>query len=186
MMKLRSRSQSLIAIVVLTAALLAPASAGAATVKPSAAAEDHENHYFIGVNAQSLSLLGTDVEFAIGAGAFFEMTVINHWLELELAVHVLSIPATGKVELPIELLAKIPFHPADWVTIYVGVGPMVTPYFSTTSGLYAGVATALGAYFWFSQHFGISAELNDNFVFSTSTGKFVYEVGGTVGVVYGF
>jgi hypothetical protein len=147
--------------------------------------EEHHNHFFIGANSQLLGLFGTTTEVGYGGGAFFEFTVIENWLEVEVAFHAVATSA-GKLELPIEVLAKKPWHPAHWVTPYVGLGPIVTPVIG--SYLYAGVAVAGGAYFWVTDWLAVQVEANNNLVFGTGdgAGKIVNEFGGTVGLVVGF
>lgn len=146
--------------------------------------EEHHNHFFLGANGQALAVIaGGEVAPAGGGGAFFEFTVIENWLEIEAAVHVLS--SHGELELPIDVLLKKPFHATKSIHPYVGLGPAVLPIFASEgTKVYGGLAFAGGSYFWFTQHVGWSVGLNYNLLFGG--GSIKNEVGGTSGIVFGW
>lgn len=146
-----------------------------------------QNHFFAGANGVALAVfeIGGPTASAFGGGAFFEFTAIENWLEIEASFHYLL--AHGKSELPIDVLLKKPFHVNNWFHPYVGLGGVAVPVLATDTeplAFHGGVAAVGGAYFWFSQHVGWSAEINDNLLFGG--GHVLNEVGGTSGIVFGW
>lgn len=151
---------------------------------------EHENHFFAGVNGVALGVFKSEkTKFAGGAGGFFEFTAIEHWLEIEAAVHYVN--AGGLHEVPIDVLLKMPFHVNKWFHPYVGLGGVVVPVIAPDTGtgtsgvaVEGGIASVVGSYFWFSKHVGWSLDINYNLLFGAE--GLTNEVGGTTGIVFGW
>jgi hypothetical protein len=154
-------------------------------------AHEHHNHYFVGANGMVLAAFSKEpTEVKFGGGAFFEFTVVPNWLEIEIGVHVLKAPE--KLELPIDVLLKKPFHVNHWFHPYVGLGPTIVPEFvaanekegkAARTELDGGVAIVAGSYFWLHPHVGLSLEINNNILFAHGI---IDEFGGSGGVVFGW
>lgn len=165
-----------------------PALAQIAVVKTKV----HENHYFIGVKGAYLGAIHkaeagdhgeahTEVAHHGGAGLFFELTLVRHWLELELSIKSLS--SEHGVVIPIDILLKVPFHFNKYVIPYVGIGPAMAITVDGDASVYFGGASALGAYFWVHRHIGLLLEFNYNILHDHGL---VHELGVGAGVVVGF
>jgi hypothetical protein len=168
----------------LVALAASPALAGG----PPGEGGEHHNHFFAGVNAVALGVIKPEAaKFAVGAGGFFEFTVVPNWLEIEVAFHYVN--AGGLHELPFDVLLKKPFHVNKWFHPYVGLGGLVVPVFASEAGTTAvkvegGLASVVGSYFWFSKHVGWSVDINYNLLFGD--GGVTHEMGATSGVVFGW
>jgi hypothetical protein len=82
-----------------------------------------------------------------GGGAFVEWGAIHGWLELELCAKVFH-DGESSTLMPIELLAKKPFHLTRTVHPYVGLGPALVLAFHGDTAAHGGLTGALGTYFW--------------------------------------
>jgi hypothetical protein len=164
--------------------------------EPEVAGAHHEEHggheahghhpqrdFFFGAQLVMLgSFKGSESERHVGLGGFLEFSAIHHWLEIEFGLRMVN----GKdgLEMPFDVIFKKPFHLNSWMHPYVGLGPTVlfTPG-SNESAAHFGLATALGSYFWLSEHAGLSAELNYNLLSDSGA---LHEVGGAAGIVLGY
>jgi hypothetical protein len=118
-----------------------------------------------------------------GGNVMVEWDAIEDWLELEVGASVLA--ADGGVEVPIDLLAKKPFHLARWAEFMVGAGPEIvyvgTP---TTKATYFGAGFALDFMFWpWGRRLGLWVEPECDLIFrdGVSTG-----IGASGGVLLGW
>jgi hypothetical protein len=141
--------------------------------------------YFFGFTGVAFAAREAGETHALyGAGAFYEMTVIHHWLDFEIAAHVLS--ASDAIEVPIDILLKKPISLGPKAHGYFGVGPTFIPVIGTGDNTERrvdfGIAAALGAYIWFSTRVGLSVSANYNLVWNPSP---VHEFGGKLGVIFG-
>lgn len=92
-----------------------------------------------------------------GVVVFYEREIIAEWLELELNVGMVS--AHEGLRVPIDLLAKKPFHVAKRATLYVGIGPSLELFTDGQPPL-GGVTGGLGSYLWLTRNFGIDVEID--------------------------
>ncbi|MCA9658300.1 MAG: hypothetical protein KC486_08145 [Myxococcales bacterium] len=92
-----------------------------------------------------------------GVVVFYERELIAEWLELELNVGMVS--SHEGLRVPIDLLAKKPFHLAKRATLYLGVGPSLELFTDGQPPL-GGVTGGLGSYLWFTRSFGVDVEID--------------------------
>ena len=121
----------------------------------------------------------------LGVGLFAEVSLVPHWLELELATRLMAGP--GVVELPVELLAKLPFALAKTWTVYLGAGPVLVPAFVSEAGesaahVHVGVSAVLQSYWWFAPQAAAIVELGYGGI---AESHFAHELTGSVGFAYG-
>jgi hypothetical protein len=154
-------------------------------VHAGTASEKHEHEYRFHVNAMGTVLAGFTEQGTTGlygGGAEFEVVVIPRWLEVTLVVRGLA--AEGGAAMPIDLLAKMPFHVNHWFHPFVGIGPAVVPVFLPEGASVGfGFAAVAGADFWITPRFGVFAEVNYNLVYNRAIAN---EVGGSVGPIVSF
>jgi hypothetical protein len=143
---------------------------------------DAERRFVVGVGG-AFELEMADRSFHAGGTAFFEVEVIERWLEIEAGV---SIVRTGSgFEVPIDLLFKKPFRLTQGIELMVGVGPEVVRSFraGSTARTFFGVEGALDFMFWPTDHFGFWAEPTYDLVFSD---RATLSFGTTVGPIIGW
>jgi hypothetical protein len=92
-----------------------------------------------------------------GVVVFYEREIIAEWLELELNVGMVS--SHEGLRVPIDLLAKKPFHAAKRATLYIGIGPSLELFTDGQPPL-GGVTGGLGSYLWFTHNFGVDLEID--------------------------
>lgn len=140
----------------------------------------------------------------LGLGLSYERSVIEHLLEVEVSASVL--PETA---VPIDILLKVPVHVGESIVLFAGIGPLIAIDLKKhddhddhdghdearahtaaaasedhdESRLHFGVASALGAYYWFSKTFGLLAQANLNVVAEDGA---VFEAGGVAGLAARF
>lgn len=164
------------------AVLAGSARAGTPTAEGGAA--EHSNHFATGVFGSSYLVVDPDdhLHGHYGGGAFFEAHVIPHALAIEFGIQVLKAPEA--VELPFDLLFKVPFHAAPWAEPFIGAGPSFVPAIHDgTTSWHFGAAIVAGAYWWVHPHVAILTGLNYNII---ANGGAQHEIGLMVGPVYGF
>jgi hypothetical protein len=81
-----------------------------------------------------------------GGTLAFEITPIEHWLELE--VGVTAIAANGGLEMPFDVLFKKPWQPTPKFEFMIGVGPEVVHASGRDRGTFWGVESVLDFMFW--------------------------------------
>lgn len=150
------------------------------TAGPAHAGEPHATfHLAAGVKGGYLAgFAHGEVAHSGGGGAFVEWTAVQGWLELELGARYLG--GHGHL-LPIDLLAKKPFHLTDTVHPYLGLGPTFVLAFADGTSVHYGLATVAGSYLWLAKHIGLLAELNYNLVYEDGA---VHEVGAAAGLAF--
>jgi hypothetical protein len=117
-----------------------------------------------------------------GGGLSVERAFFSHRLELELVA--LGLPTGHGLLLPVELLAKIPFHPTPWLQPYIGAGPAMALNFDARgTEVHFGGACVLGSYFWLGGGFGLMLELNYELFYDHGAAS---ELGTSAGVVWAF
>ncbi len=150
----------------------------------SAAEPAHENHFATGLFGSAYLVVGSDkaVHGHYGGGVFFEAHVVPHYLAIEVGLQVLS--ASGALELPFDVLFKVPFHVKPWCEPFVGLGPTFVPAIhGGVTSWHFGVAFVGGAYWWLHPHVGLLTTLSYNIIANSGA---QHEVGLQVGPVFGF
>jgi hypothetical protein len=91
-----------------------------------------------------------------GATFAFEVTPIEHWLELECGVTALA--ADGGVEIPVDVIFKKPWQFSRQFEFMVGVGPELIHATGPHHGTFAGIEGVLDFMFWPGKNVGWYAE----------------------------
>jgi hypothetical protein len=120
-------------------------------VKTARAGEDRsrpegEHALVVGAGAAAEIEESTEGTPSFGTSAFIEWEAIESWLEFELAASVLT--ANGRVEVPVQVLAKKPFRLGRSAELLVGAGPELVWSSGRDAGPYAGGAVALDFMVW--------------------------------------
>ena len=89
---------------------------------------------------------------AKGGTFAFEVTPIEHWLELEFGVA--AVRADGVTEVPIDVLFKKPWQVSKQFEFMVGIGPEVIHSSGPTPQTYWGVSSVLDLMFWPKRNIG--------------------------------
>ena len=118
---------------------------------------------------------------AIGGGVFGEYTFVPGWFQAEVGVRFLA-EGKEKTVMPIDILLKKPFELDHSAEAFIAAGATIVPTIAGEGETTAGVATAVGSYFWVSQHVGLVFEVNYNLLFEEEP---LSELGGAVGIAYG-
>lgn len=147
----------------------------------------HEAHHRFNL-ALTGTLLGRfseeGVELLRGGGLTFGVALVPHHLDLEVTAHVLLAPEG--FEVPVDLVAVVPFRVNRWFEPYIAAGGTVVPFaLGERTGLYYGIATVLGTHFWLTHTAGFIVEFNYNALWN-SHGDLFHDVGGTAGPVIAF
>ncbi|MCB9558606.1 MAG: hypothetical protein H6707_20990 [Deltaproteobacteria bacterium] len=141
-------------------------------------------HHIAGVKAIGLAAGGSGVETHSfwGAGLFYELVAIPHWLEVELAASALFRAHITRI--PIDLLFKKPFALSHNTELFVGAGPAydLVIHDGNTHSAFSLMAS-VGAYYWLTERTGIVAEIDYAYVFS-GDGEHVFE--GAIGLMMRF
>jgi len=87
-----------------------------------------------------------------GGTLAFEVTPIEHWLELE--VGVAAIKTDDGVEMPVDLLFKKPWRLSRQVEFMVGVGPELVHAFGSNAGTFLGLEGVVDVMFWRRKNLG--------------------------------
>ncbi len=139
-----------------------------------------DHHFFAGLKGSYLAgFAHGELHHQGGGGLFFEASVIHHWLELELGARIMT-DGHGAL-LPLDLLAKMPFHLSDTIHPFLGIGPTVI--FNFDGDLFFGGVLAGGSYFWFAHSWALVVEANYNLIYEHGV---VNELGLNAGIVYGW
>lgn len=138
-------------------ALWTASHASADTVHRSPHTEETEQIVGImGIQASEFS--EGDSLFGGGFGVFYERTIIEGWLELEINPSILWVEGDRVVGL--DVLAKKSFFAHHTTNPYVGLGPGVFVEIGeeeTTTRF--GISAAVGSYFWPWEHFGFDLDV---------------------------
>jgi hypothetical protein len=111
-----------------------------------------------------------------------EWDAVENRLEFEAGASILS--ATGRVEVPVDLLIKKPFKLTRWAEFMVGVGPEVVQVTGVNKGTYFGGEVALDFMFWpWRRHVRLWVEPEYDLIFHNGTSS---GLGGTAGVLFGW
>ena len=81
-----------------------------------------------------------------GATVAFEVTPIEHWLELEVGATALA--TESAVETPIDVLFKKPWQPSPKFEVMIGAGPEIAHASGPDGGTFWGVEAVLDLMFW--------------------------------------
>lgn len=123
-------------------------------VSGSAAARaqaDHEDHAIV-------FELGAAGDWARGEAVHgggtiaFEVTPVEHWLELEIGVT--AIRSGSGVEMPFDVLFKKPWQPSPTFEFMIGIGPEVVHAPAREGGTYWGAEGVLDFMFWPKRNLG--------------------------------
>jgi hypothetical protein len=87
-----------------------------------------------------------------GATFAFEVTPIEHWLELEFGVS--AVRADGVTEVPLDVLFKKPWQFSPQFEFMVGVGPEVIHASGARSQTYWGISSVVDLMFWPTKDIG--------------------------------
>jgi len=87
-----------------------------------------------------------------GATVAFEVTPIEHWLELEVGATALA--TEGAMEVPIDVLFKKPWQPSPTFEVMVGAGPEIVHASGPDGGTFWGVEAVLDLMFWPRRNIG--------------------------------
>ena len=87
-----------------------------------------------------------------GGTAAFEITPIEHWLELEAGVT--ATPAAGGLETAFDLLFKKPWQPSARFEFMIGVGPELVHTSGSDGGTFWGAEGVLDLMFWPTKRVG--------------------------------
>jgi hypothetical protein len=82
----------------------------------------------------------------------FEVTPIEHWLELEIGVT--AIAAGAAVEMPIDVLLKKPWRPSPYFEFMIGIGPELIHVSGPDRGTFWGIEGVLDFMFWPTKNVG--------------------------------
>ena len=133
-------------------ALLAMTWAATAAAQSPAAAIDDKDHAVVfelgwaGDWSREEGLHPKGVTFA------FEVTPIEHWLELEVGVSALR--ADNTTEVPIDVLFKKPWQISPTFEFMIGVGPELIHVTGTAPQTYWGLSSVLDFMFWPKKNVG--------------------------------
>ena len=174
----RARGLSLCAVVLVAIALFA---------HPALADESHdahsEAHLYNIIGAKATGLADNLGEAGGGATLFYERSLLQGWLEVELGGSVLAVGEHTIV--PVDLVFKLPFG-CNHVLFehYVGAGAALDLVFAEhDTEVYPGLVAVAGAYLWLTETFGLDLELSYSVVFETHV---VHELLPALGVVAHF
>ena len=133
------------------ALLLVLASASAARAQPAAIPtdEDHAVVFELGWTGDWSHDEGVQAK---GATFAFEVTPIEHWLELE--VGVAAIRHDGATEVPIDVLFKKPWSFSPQFEFMIGVGPELIHVAGQNPQTYWGLSSVLDFMFWPTKNVG--------------------------------
>jgi hypothetical protein len=84
--------------------------------------------------------------FHPGGTFAFEVTPIEHWLELEIGVT--AIHSSGNIDIPVDLLFKKPWPISPRFEFMAGVGPELIHTTGTASATFWGLSSVLDFMFW--------------------------------------
>lgn len=119
-------------------------------------------HHVVGVKLIALGSFPEspeDEEVYWGPGLIYELTVIPHWLEIELAGAALFKREGAK--LPVDVLLKKPFRLSRSVDLFVGGGPMMNiSVEENEASVHWGVIGSLGGFLWLWSTGGILLEVD--------------------------
>ena len=181
-----------------------PAWAETASSTPHHAESTHHNSIEFGLGATALAAFedkGTESHSGshFGVGLSVTVPVIPNWLEVELMGRMINIERG--LAYPIDLMLRKPFVISEHVHLYVALGPSMVVYSrrkesaesgaepvvaesGRESGVYFGVASAVGVDLWLTPRYGVFIEPNFNMYWHE--GATIKEVGGVAGAMVGF
>jgi hypothetical protein len=116
-----------------------------------------------------------------GVTLAFEVTPIEHWLELEIGATALA--ADGGVEVPFDVLFKKPWQPSPRFEFMVGVGPEVVHVSGRDGGTFWGAEGVLDFMFWPRKNVGWYVEPGYEIVWRDGTRH--HGIGMAVGLLIG-
>jgi hypothetical protein len=117
-----------------------------ASAQPSATASDVEDHSVVFELGWVGDWSHEEGVHPKGATFAFEVTPIEHWLELEVGVSTLR--ADGATEVPIDVLFKKPWQISPQFEFMIGVGPELVHVTGTAPQTYWGLSSVLDFMFW--------------------------------------
>ncbi len=143
---------------------------------------DAERRFVVGLGgAFELDMAGPSLH--AGGNVFFEVEVIERWLEIEVGVSLVK--AEVGFEVPVDLLFKKPFRLARGIELMVGVGPELVHAFGPgiASRTFFGVEGAFDFMFWPADHVGFWVEPTYDLVFRD---RAALSFGTTLGPIVGW
>jgi hypothetical protein len=176
-MAFRCHSRPVVVFFALCLCLLAASPARAE--EPRALRSPHTEHsrWIVGLKGLYVAeRADQEVERGGGLGAFFELTLLEHRLELELGVVGVD-PKESAGQVAFEPLLKSSFEVIEAVNPYLGAGPVLL-WGLESPHLRGGGQLVLGSYFWAHPKFGF--DLDAGFSLLSGGGSLAYEI--TVGL----
>ncbi len=116
-----------------------------------------------------------------GAAFAFEVTPIEHWLELEIGTTALA--ADGGLETPLDILAKKPWRLSRRIEFMVGLGPELIHATGPQAGTFWGLEGVLDFMFWPTRRVGWYIEPGYEITFRDGARR--HGIGMSVGVLFG-
>lgn len=181
----RARGVSFLPLILLVCAL--PAHAWAQEPQEPEAESAEGREMLLGakvtqVNAFVDTQLGSEVEHGFGGGLFFETELLPRHLDLEVGLAIVDLPDADILELPFDVLLKLPFYFGESVELYLAVGLTAGPAFGpeSTALQFGGAATA-GSYVWLGERVGLEVEAE--YALLREEGELVQELAFALGAV---
>ncbi len=128
--------------------------------RSAAAQQEHHHANVVGLKGMEVNHLeGGHNEIGSGIGIFYEHALIERWLELEICA--IRAQVHGQLEVPFDLVAKVPIELTHSVTAFVGGGTTLT-FEEEEDGwsTHYGVVLVAGLYVWPSEHWGLDIEVD--------------------------
>lgn len=121
-------------------------------------------HHVVGAKFLVLGeLTENETEAYFGPGLVYELTVIPHWLELELSGA--AVMTKGEIKFPFDVIVKKPFVVNRVVDLFVGAGAMVNlAVEEDRTRLHPGIIGSMGFFVWLRQQAGIFVEFDYAYV----------------------
>jgi hypothetical protein len=135
--------------VVFALLLVAPCAAAAHAQAASAETDNHKIVYELGWAAD----WSRQERFRpTGATVAFEITPVEHWLEIE--VGLTAIRSRGLTELPVDILFKKPWQLSPRFEVMVGIGPEIVHVSGRGHETFLGLSGVLDLMFWPKKNIG--------------------------------
>jgi hypothetical protein len=142
----------------------------------------HAHRFLVGAKGTYLmSFPHGEIHHLGGGGVFFEIVLIQRWLEMEFSVKGLT-GGHGAV-LPIEVLLKIPFHVNEVFEPFVGLGLAVVPSFGEENEVFFGGVAEVGAHIWVHPSWSLLAAVGYGLTYEHGL---VNEAAVSLGFAYGW
>lgn len=167
--------------------LLAAESRGAAQAGPETAQEELEaREYVFGVKVAQVNVFveeHDEAEHGAGVGLFFETDLVPGRLDIEIGFAAFVLPDVDIVELPVDVLLKLPYFFGDVAEVYAAAGLTFGPVIGEDdTALQVGGAFVVGSYIFLNSHWGLDFEVD--YALLTEEGELVHELTFALGAVF--